>query len=197
MVHGGVTKQLRPEHGADHNRCKHRALVRCSSDSLRDLSPFRICSSEVHKAERHAPIKMVEPALYAAMSRWEGTPEIDAVLRVCLARSLASSTFMAPKSASMRAGVRCRIISCANLSVPAAVVRSYCCTTRMRSASKTSAACGLCRATFQVEGNCSCWCTCGAQPLTAGVRLHAEHERHVVLTCSVFKCPLLNKSQRF
>ena len=30
------------------------------------------------------------------------------------------------------------------------------------------------------EGNCSCWCTCGAQPLTAGVRLHAGHERHVV-----------------
>jgi len=85
LLHGGVTKQLRPEHGADHNRCKHRALVRCSSDLLRDLSPFRICSSEVHKAERHAPIKMVEPALYAAMSRWEGTPEIDAVLGVCLA----------------------------------------------------------------------------------------------------------------
>jgi len=61
------------------------ALVRCSSDLLRDLSPFRICSSEVHKAERHAPTKMVEPALYAAMSSWEGTPEIDAVLGVCLA----------------------------------------------------------------------------------------------------------------
>jgi hypothetical protein len=27
---------------------------------------------------------MVEPALYADMSRWEGTPEINAVLGVCL-----------------------------------------------------------------------------------------------------------------
>ena len=53
--------------------------------STADLSPFRICSSEVHKAERHAPIKRVEPALYAAMSSWEGTPEIDTVLGVCLA----------------------------------------------------------------------------------------------------------------
>ena len=42
LLHGGVTKQLRPEHGADHNRCKYRALVRCSSDLFR----------EVHKAER-------------------------------------------------------------------------------------------------------------------------------------------------
>ena len=55
LLHGGVTKQLRPVHGADHNRCKHHAPVRCSSDFLRDLSPFRICSSEVHKAERHTP----------------------------------------------------------------------------------------------------------------------------------------------
>jgi len=84
LLHVGVTKQLRPEHGADHNGRKHRALVRCSSNLLRDLSPFRICGSEVHKAERHAPIEMVEPAVYAAMSRWEGTPEIDAVLGVCL-----------------------------------------------------------------------------------------------------------------
>jgi len=29
LLHVGVTKQLGPEHGADHNGCKHRALVRC------------------------------------------------------------------------------------------------------------------------------------------------------------------------
>jgi len=57
------------------------------SDShlLWDFSTFRICGSEVHKAERHAPIELVEPALYASMSRWDCTPEIDAVLSVCLA----------------------------------------------------------------------------------------------------------------
>jgi hypothetical protein len=108
LLHGGVTKQLRPVHGADHNRRNHRALVRCSSDLLRDLSPFRICGSEVHKAERHAPIQMVEPAVYAAMSRWEGTPEIDTVLGVCFAHLSRifqiHGGFMAPKSASMRAG---------------------------------------------------------------------------------------------
>ena len=30
------------------------------------------------------------------------------------------------------------------------------------------------------EGNYSCRRTCGAPPLTTGVRLHAGHERHVV-----------------
>jgi len=30
------------------------------------------------------------------------------------------------------------------------------------------------------QGICSCWCTCGAQTPTAGVRLHAGHEPHFV-----------------
>jgi len=47
----------------------------------------------VHKAKRHAPIEMVEPAVYAAMSRWEVTPEIEssAVLVRFFAKTLYST----------------------------------------------------------------------------------------------------------
>jgi len=50
------------------------------------LSPFGICSGELHKAEHHAPIEVVEPALYAAMSGWDRAPGINAVLSVLLAQ---------------------------------------------------------------------------------------------------------------
>ena len=60
LLHVGVTKQPCPEHGAHHHGRKHRVLVRCSYHLFWHFSPFRICGSEVHNAEGHAPIELVE-----------------------------------------------------------------------------------------------------------------------------------------
>ena len=162
LLHVGVTKQLGPEHGADHNGRKHRALVSCSSDLLRDLSPLRICGSEVHKAERHAPIEMVEPAVYADIRRWDRNPEIDAVLSVCLAHL--SRIFWIH-------GAKVRVHACGG-ELQNHFLRKLvdpCSSDEVELPRNTHALreqnnCSIraLRSEF-FEGNCSYWCTCGAQ----------------------------------